>query len=584
MVKNLKKVIVSVILPTILLAGTPVFAQDLTIADLGIESTGILPSNPFYFFKSFRRSIRDTFSWTDLSKAHSQLDFLNEQAAEIKQLNDINPNELSGFERAVRNYKETAEILKTRLPALKNRGDAVAKFLDLLIDRALKHKEILDELLGKFKNREDAVEFYNLVLSAEDRLAEVLAFVPGNIEDAKKFRERFSAGVSGQRGELREFLAAELVSEMEASAASDVKDILLKLKDDLLIKWLGRLKGMKAGNAKSEGESETIKALGALPGDARKRLRILDEAREKVLDSDTKNKINQLRQKMLDVIREERRVSKEGIRQFLDEVAALIKDVESRLLKDGNLRGPSAELLARAKFNLESAEKFYEEESYGSAYGAAIAASAAAKNVLSGILVRASDYVDELQGVKQQYDALRQAARDAGLGELRQSKLFAMFADAERQIAKIADLINAGSESPKIASALREVKSLLSVIEQLTAELNDAPAVSSDARLGSAGVEIRASRSEEVGTAYILISNDQFVPAVLKVKKGTRVVWMNRDSIAHWISASRDLLPDLDSLGGIEKGSSYSYLFDKVGTWKYQDHLNPLIVGIVDVE
>ena len=160
-----------------------------------------------------------------------------------------------------------------------------------------------------------------------------------------------------------------------------------------------------------------------------------------------------------------------GIRQFLDEVAVLIKDVESRLVKEGNLRGSSAELLALARFNLESAEKFYGDEAYGSAYGAGIAASAAAQNVLSNTLVRGSVYVDELKSIKQQYDALFGSARAAGLDGKRQSNLFSMFTDAEKQIAKVADLINAGSESPKIATALREVKSSLSVIDQLIGDL-----------------------------------------------------------------------------------------------------------------
>ena len=114
--KNLKRALFSAwLLASALILGglaAPAMAQDIKISDLGIESTGILPSNPFYFFKSFRRSLRDTFSWSDLSKAQSQLNTLNEQAAEIKQLNDINPDEFSGFSRAVKNYRETAVNLR----------------------------------------------------------------------------------------------------------------------------------------------------------------------------------------------------------------------------------------------------------------------------------------------------------------------------------------------------------------------------------------------------------------------------------------------------------------------------------------
>lgn len=79
--------------------------------------------------------------------------------------------------------------------------------------------------------------------------------------------------------------------------------------------------------------------------------------------------------------------------------------------------------------------------------------------------------------------------------------------------------------------------------------------------------------------AKVNITAQGFEPGGLKIKRGTTVVWTNRDSRPHQVAAdpypSRSQLPELFS-GVLAKDGNYSFTFSKAGTYTYQDYLNPL--------
>jgi plastocyanin len=81
-------------------------------------------------------------------------------------------------------------------------------------------------------------------------------------------------------------------------------------------------------------------------------------------------------------------------------------------------------------------------------------------------------------------------------------------------------------------------------------------------------------------TASIEITAKGFVPATLSVKSGTLVTFTNKDKKAHQPASdphpAHDSLPGFDSQTKLQKGQSYSFLFDKEGTYTYHDHLNSL--------
>lgn len=88
-------------------------------------------------------------------------------------------------------------------------------------------------------------------------------------------------------------------------------------------------------------------------------------------------------------------------------------------------------------------------------------------------------------------------------------------------------------------------------------------------------------------TLTVEYKNNKFIPSELKIKKGDTITWVNRDSRAVWPASgphpTHSGYPSFDALRGLNTNETYSFTFDKVGLWKYHDHLNPSATGAVAV-
>jgi plastocyanin len=78
-----------------------------------------------------------------------------------------------------------------------------------------------------------------------------------------------------------------------------------------------------------------------------------------------------------------------------------------------------------------------------------------------------------------------------------------------------------------------------------------------------------------------------FVPRIITVKTGTAVTFVNDAGSGMWVASAphpaHDLLPGFDQLRSTNKGGTYTYIFAKIGTWKYHNHVAPEITGTVIV-
>jgi plastocyanin len=87
--------------------------------------------------------------------------------------------------------------------------------------------------------------------------------------------------------------------------------------------------------------------------------------------------------------------------------------------------------------------------------------------------------------------------------------------------------------------------------------------------------------------ATVTITTNGFLPAQLQVKPGTTVSWVNNTSMEQAVGAipypSHTTLPQLVS-GSINPHTSYSFVFNQMGTWHYEDDQNPMLNGTVVVE
>lgn len=99
--------------------------------------------------------------------------------------------------------------------------------------------------------------------------------------------------------------------------------------------------------------------------------------------------------------------------------------------------------------------------------------------------------------------------------------------------------------------------------------------------------ETEAVKEEVKINKEIVYSANGFSPAVLTVKKGETVTFVN-NSGRNFRPASDNhpthtLYPEFDSGKPIASGEEYSFTFEKVGDWGYHDHARATSVGIVRV-
>lgn len=84
-------------------------------------------------------------------------------------------------------------------------------------------------------------------------------------------------------------------------------------------------------------------------------------------------------------------------------------------------------------------------------------------------------------------------------------------------------------------------------------------------------------KTSQEGVA-VSIRNFAFNPAVVDISKGAKVTWTNEDSAPHTVTSEGSF----DS-GTLSKGQSFSYVFDKAGTFSYKCSVHPSMSGKVVV-
>lgn len=90
-----------------------------------------------------------------------------------------------------------------------------------------------------------------------------------------------------------------------------------------------------------------------------------------------------------------------------------------------------------------------------------------------------------------------------------------------------------------------------------------------------------------VPTGTLAMKAGVFEPQTLIVQKGTKVIFKNEDTKDHWpvsaIHPTHGIYPEFNPKQNIKPGEEWGFVFEKVGNWKYHDHLNPSTTGEIRV-
>ncbi|HYL71216.1 MAG TPA: cupredoxin family copper-binding protein [Candidatus Dormibacteraeota bacterium] len=89
-----------------------------------------------------------------------------------------------------------------------------------------------------------------------------------------------------------------------------------------------------------------------------------------------------------------------------------------------------------------------------------------------------------------------------------------------------------------------------------------------------------AAAGAETPATIVLAKEFMFAPAALTVAAGSTVTWTNRDDEPHTVVSEAGLFRS----GALDTNESYSFRFDKPGTYRYACSIHPRMVGTIVVQ
>jgi len=83
-------------------------------------------------------------------------------------------------------------------------------------------------------------------------------------------------------------------------------------------------------------------------------------------------------------------------------------------------------------------------------------------------------------------------------------------------------------------------------------------------------------------TQTVEITNFAFHPSSIRIKKGTKVTWMQKDSAPHTVTSTNPT-GAFDS-GTLPQGQKFEFTFNDLGSYEYRCDIHPSMTGKVIVE
>lgn len=90
---------------------------------------------------------------------------------------------------------------------------------------------------------------------------------------------------------------------------------------------------------------------------------------------------------------------------------------------------------------------------------------------------------------------------------------------------------------------------------------------------GSTGTTIASA-------GQVTMKNLAFNPATVTIKVGESVTWTNQDSMTHTVVADKGEFKS----GDLGAGASFTFKFDKAGTYSYHCSIHPSMTGTITVQ
>jgi plastocyanin len=102
--------------------------------------------------------------------------------------------------------------------------------------------------------------------------------------------------------------------------------------------------------------------------------------------------------------------------------------------------------------------------------------------------------------------------------------------------------------------------------------------------LASAVLSLCAAAScpaaEASGQTQVMISQFMFMPMTLTIKAGSSVTWVNQDDEPHTVISDSGIFRS----GALDTGMTYTFKFDKPGSYRVLCSIHPQMTALIVVE
>jgi len=345
------------------------------------ENPGILPTSPFYFFKNITRGVQRIFTVNPVKKAELEMNIANQQAAEIKKLEEVAPDRVDAISKAIANYQTNVERLKNRLENLKetSQNPNIDKLVEKLTDNSIKHQELFDELKKKFKDND---ELKGRIESAQGEISETVAKIPKKFDNQEMFRERLERVVNSQpNGIVNELRRVEIIDRISEKIPVEQRQGIEAAKENLIKEFGDRMEKLPQAQMREILKPEFLEMI---PGNSAQRIKIIEEIKNRVVSPEIRERLMEAGDKILENKIENKEIRKEEVEKLINYVKDLIIKAESVVaeIENEDMRLNRKNILEKIKSRLFEAGKVLGEGKIGEAFGIANSAGAEVKNLL----------------------------------------------------------------------------------------------------------------------------------------------------------------------------------------------------------
>ena len=218
--------------------------EDFQPEDFGLQSVGLLPTNPFYFFKNTRRGVTSFFTFNPIKKAELNLQFAAEKLLEAKTLAEREGVDAEDIRNALNGFGQELGKVKTRMENVAEQAETgeAEELSKKMMDSMIKYGKSITKL-----EKELPPEIFAALNDVKEKNAETFGAV-FKLAESQKISENLVKILDKQKGsEFKQFKNLEILKEIKNKAPAEAKDAIKIAENDSFLKLQNELENFDSG-------------------------------------------------------------------------------------------------------------------------------------------------------------------------------------------------------------------------------------------------------------------------------------------------------------------------------------------------